>query len=93
MFAPLTRALHLLLAPSTGRYSVQLYRFMEKSRSFCLFGDDYVLQIHSRSIEIFIRLSLFAFKHCILQIFNVFQAVTAKGERRIGFTISHISGH
>ena len=29
MFAPLTRAPHLLLAPSTGRYSVRLFRFME----------------------------------------------------------------
>ena len=34
MFTLLTRAPHLLLAPSTGRYSVRLYRFMQKSRYF-----------------------------------------------------------
>ena len=34
MFTLFTRAPHLLLAPSTGRYSVRLYRFMQKSRYF-----------------------------------------------------------
>ena len=76
----------LMLVLSSQALSKFVRRPFEKEPLFCLFGGDSILQIHSRSIEIFIRLSPFTFTPRFLQIIKTFKAVTAKGERRIEFT-------